>query len=290
MKLACLLGRACSAAGYLHVWVVSEDVCVSEHPFDIDTSAEQIEPGLFRADLTDRWTTANKTPNGGYLTALLLRTLGATMPLPDPLTCSVSFLKPGSTGEAHVRTSTLRIGRSVATGQATLEQGEVPIAHLVASFVDRDNSSGRTETFAEPPSLPPVEQCFDADPSSIFSGMSILERSEYRLATPPGWAIGKPSGVPSGEFWMRLEGGRPIDAYALAYMVDGYAPAVLELGEINPVTVQLTAYIHASPAPGWLACRHSTRFVRDGYHDENFELWDSEGRLVAESHQLALLT
>ncbi len=262
---------------------------MSDHPFDVDTAASPIEPGVFTAKITDRWTTGNKTPNGGYLTALLLRTLGATMPLPDPLTCSVSFLKPGSPGEARIRTSSLREGRSVATGQATLEQNDVPVAHLVASFIDRDRTSGRTQTFAEPPALPPVDECVDADPSSIFAGMSILQRSEYRLASPPGWALGKPSGSPSGEFWMRLEGGRPIDAYALAFMVDGYAPAVLELGELNPATVQLTVYIHATPAPGWLACRHSTRFVRDGYHDENFELWDAEGNLVAESHQLALL-
>lgn len=267
----------------------SEDGRVSEHPFDVDTSAAPVEPGLFRADLTDRWTTANKTPNGGYLTALLLRTLGSTMPVTDPLTCSVSFLKPGSPGEAQIRTSTLRSGRSITTGQATLEQNGVPIAHLVGSFIDRDASSGRTETFAQPPSLPPVDQCIDPDPSTIFEGMSILERAEYRLATPPGWALGKPSGSPSGEFWMRLEGGRPVDAYALSFMVDGYAPAVLELGEVNPATLQLTIYIHATPAPGWLACRHSTRFVRDGYHDENFELWDADGNLVAESHQFALL-
>ena len=263
---------------------------VNEHPFDVDTAAEPISSGNFRATVTDRWNTANKTPNGGYLTALLLRTLGESMPLPDPLTCSVSFLKPAAPGDAHIRTSLLRTGRSVATGQATLEQHDVPVAHLVASFVDRGASTGRTETFAEPPSLPPVEQCFDADASSVFAGMSILERSEYRLAKPPGWALGKPSGDPTGEFWMRLEGGRPIDAYALAFMVDGYAPAVLEIGELNPATVQLTVYVHATPAPGWLACRHSTRFVRGGYHDENFELWDAEGTLVAESHQLALLT
>ncbi|UYM04518.1 thioesterase family protein [Solicola gregarius] len=262
---------------------------MSEHPFDVDTTAEPVEPGLFRAEVTDRWTTANKTPNGGYLTALLLRTLGATMPQSDPLTCSVSFLKPGAPGEAQIRTSTLRAGRSVATGQATLEQNGVPIAHLVGSFVDRDRAAGRSETFVEPPSLPPVEECFDPDASSVFAGMSILQRSEYRLASPPGWALGKPSGAPSGEFWMRLEGGRAIDPYALSFMVDGYAPAVLEIGELNPATVQLTVYIHATPAPGWLACRHSTRFVRDGYHDENFELWDEAGTLVAESHQLALL-
>lgn len=262
---------------------------MSDHPFDTDTAAEQVAPDMFRTTITDQWNTANKTPNGGYLTALLLRTLGATAPLPDPLTCSVSFLKPGTPGDGRIRTSMLRTGRSVATGQATLEQNGTDVAHLVASFIDRGEADGRTETFAEPPSLPPLEECFDPMQSGALDAMSIAQRAEYRLAAPPGWAMGKPTGNPTGEFWMRLEGGRPIDAYALAFMVDGYAPAVLEIGEFNPATVQLTVYLHAAPASGWLACRHSTRFVRDGYHDENFELWDAAGTLVAESHQLAVL-
>jgi acyl-CoA thioesterase len=43
------------------------------------------------------------------------------------------------------------------------------------------------------------------------------------------------------------------------------------------------------PALGWLACRASTRHLIDGYHDEDFEIWDSTGRLVAQSRQLAVL-
>ena len=72
-------------------------------------------------------------------------------------------------------------------------------------------------------------------------------------------------------------------------MVDGAAPAVLELGELASATIELTVHIRARPAPGWVACRASTRHVIGGYHEEDFEIWDSTGALVAQSRQFALL-
>lgn len=45
----------------------------------------------------------------------------------------------------------------------------------------------------------------------------------------------------------------------------------------------------ATGQSGWPACRASTRHVIDGYHDEDFEIWDATGQLVAQSRQLALL-
>jgi acyl-CoA thioesterase len=63
---------------------------------------------------------------------------------------------------------------------------------------------------------------------------------------------------------------------------------VLELGA-GSTTIQLTVHLRAHPAPGWLACRATTRFVSHGYHEEDFEVWDSAGTLVAQSRQLALI-
>jgi acyl-CoA thioesterase len=84
-------------------------------------------------------------------------------------------------------------------------------------------------------------------------------------------------------------GARDADTLALAVLVDMASPPVLDLGEFGSTTIELTVHVRGRPAPGWLACRARTRHVIDGYHDEDFEIWDAKGQLVAQSRQLALL-
>jgi Thioesterase-like superfamily len=51
----------------------------------------------------------------------------------------------------------------------------------------------------------------------------------------------------------------------------------------------MTVHVRARPAPGALRGRVKTRHLRDGYHEEDLDLWDSKGTLVSQSRQLALL-
>ncbi len=44
-----------------------------------------------------------------------------------------------------------------------------------------------------------------------------------------------------------------------------------------PLTLELTVHVRARPAPGALLGRVETRHLRDGYHEEDLDLWDSEG-------------
>jgi acyl-CoA thioesterase len=125
-------------------------------------------------------------------------------------------------------------------------------------------------------------------PVGSFGLASIAERIEFRSAELPGWFRGQPSGRPASEFWMRFADGREADLLSLLLLVDSTAPSVLELGA-GSTTIQLTVHLRAHPAPGWLACRATTRFVSNGYHEEDFEVWDSTGTLVAQSRQLALI-
>jgi len=261
---------------------------MTEHLFDADTAVHR-DGDRYTATLTDRWTALGGTPNGGYMLAVALRALQAEMPFPDPLVTSAHFLRPGLVGPAEIRTEVVRAGRRVATGQAGLVQEGKEIVRLLATFGDLEQAAGRTHMLNEAPRLPQPGETPDLLIGGALPGVSITEQIEYRAPAPPGWAKGAPDGEPSFEFWMRFRDGRDADPLALAALVDGAAPAVLDLGARGSATMELTVHVRGRPAPGWLACRTQTRHVIGGFHEEDFEIWDSAGSLVAQSRQFALL-
>lgn len=257
--------------------------------FDRDTRVERVAPGTYTAEVTDRWH-ALAGPNGGYLLAIALRALGAEMPLPDPLVVSAYYLRPTRVGTASLDTEVVRSGRRTATGQVALRQDDRETLRVLATYGDLAQANGRTALANRPPDLPPPQECVDPmGGGGALPGVSIVDRFDYRCAQVPGWLRGEPGRQAEMAFWMRLKDGREPDLVSLALLVDAAPPVVLDLGEAGSTTLELTAHLRARPAPGWLACRVSTRHVQGGLHEEDFEVWDSAGRLVAQSRQLALL-
>jgi acyl-CoA thioesterase len=206
-----------------------------------------------------------------------------------PLVVSATFLRPAAVGAAHLQTHVLRRGRRLATGEVSLFQGGQPIVRVCASFASLVGSRSRLSVANAPPALPPPVRCVAISPKVAMPDATVADQVEYRYAQLPGWATGRPGGQAHGEFWMRFRDGRPADAMSLPMLVDAAPPMVLDLGERDSITVELTVHVRALPKSGWLACRASTRHVMGGFHEEDFEIWDGQGLLVAQSRQLAIL-
>jgi acyl-CoA thioesterase len=257
--------------------------------YDADTHVEPTGAGRYAATLTDRWSALGGGTNGGYALGVCVAALAQELPHPDPLVVSAYFLRRGAPGPAEVRTDVARTGRRLATGEARLVQDGQEVVRAVATFTDLAAARGHTLMRSTPPDLPPPGECADLMAGRALPDVTIADRIEYRARDLPGWADGRPSGDSSLELWMRFADGRDADALSLPMLVDAAAPAVLELGEAGSATLELTVHVRARPAPGWLACRVSTRHVIGGFHEEDFEIWDAEGNLVAQSRQLGLL-
>jgi acyl-CoA thioesterase len=257
--------------------------------FDRDTAVEPVGDGRFTGHVSPRWSGLAGNPLGGYVLMIALRALRQVMPLPDPLVVSAFFLEPVGPGPVEVRTNVLRAGRRTATGEVFLDQGGREAIRATVTFADIAAFTGPTRQLADPPALPPPDEAIDlyADVPPP-PPLTVAGQLAFRVARTPGWRTGTLSGEPAAEFWLRLADGEHDDPLILPFLVDAAPPAVLELGAAGTTTLQLTVHIHRRPAPGWLACRARTRFLTNGLHEEDFEVWDGAGNLIAQSRQLAL--
>lgn len=260
---------------------------MNEDIYEIDTASVSRGDGTRDLTLTDRWNTPLGKPNGGYILAAMLRGLGDELGAGDPLVASITYLASPETGAAELRTRALRRGRRVQTGTASLWEGERHVAEMTASFGDRGD--GVSRELGTPPDLRPPGECIDPRGKGTPEG-GLFDRVDYRIDQVPGFFLGTPSGDPTLMVWQRLRDGRAIDFPALAFLCDSYVPPVVELGDgFNSMTVQLTVHLHRLPSPGWIATRLTTRHVVNGFHEEDCELWDEDGNLLAQSRQLGIL-
>lgn len=261
---------------------------MSEDIYDIDTASVPRGDGTRDLTLTDRWNTPLGKPNGGYILAAMLRGLGDEMGAGDPMVAAISYLSSPETGAAELRTSALRMGRRVQTGTASLWEGDRHVAEITASFGDR--TGGVTRELDTPPTLRPPGECIDPRGNGLPEG-GLFDRVDYRIDQIPGLVTGKASDDATLLVWQRLRDGREIDFPALAFLCDSFMPPVTELGPEfhTSMTVQLTVHLHRLPVPGWIATKLTTRHVINGFHEEDCELWDEAGNLVAQSRQLGIL-
>jgi hypothetical protein len=120
--------------------------------------------------------------------------------------------------------------------------------------------------------------------------LPIMER--VRMCFDPaviGFRRGEPTGRGELRAWLAFADGRDPDPLALLYALDALPPATFDLAEATGwvPTLSLTAYVRSLPAPGPLAVRQRAGLVEGGLVDEECEVWDARGRLVAQATQLA---
>ena len=218
---------------------------IGDSEFDRDTAvaARPGEPGAYEVELSKGWTIISAV-NGGYLLAVVGRALREELPHADPITITGHYLTASQPGPAVVRTQTVRTGRTMSTGQASLfqrdEEGrEVERLRVIAAYGDLAALPAQVRTSALPPRMPGYEDCLgtgDAPDGAraggpITGSTAILERLDLRLdPATAGWAVGAPSGAGAMRGWLGLADGRDHDPLSLLLAADALPPTAFDLG------------------------------------------------------------
>lgn len=225
--------------------------------------------------------------NGGYLMAVILRAAVDASPFEHAVSQTAQFLKAPAVGPAQVRLQQLKAGKTVAFTRATLLQDGVPqIEGLITTATLREAEPVYSD---QAPHMPPIEECVRLPEPKPESNMTLNAQMDLRFDPPTiGWLKGEPTGRPESRAYFRMSEPQDPDPYVMALAVDALPPVVFSAGARGwAPTVDLTWHLRALPAPGWLTLHGTGRLISDGWFDEEVEIWDSAGRLVAQSRQLA---
>ena len=282
--------------------------------FDEATAVIRRAAGRYDAMLDARFAMVvpgSATPpaiNGGALLATVMRAALADSPLPHPVATSAHFLRIGAIGPAEVHVTWLKHGRTAATARAALIQDDKVILDTtmtVGTVSGPATASGDQAGHAAdalpgtltwtgpPPGFPPIAECVNLGEwrgTTRADGTTGYAAQVEMLMDPAtaGWRRGEPSGLPEMRGYFQLRERQDPDPYMLALAVDGLPPVVFGLGATSwAPTVELTWHMRAVPVPGPLAVAARARHVSGGWFDEEAEVWDASGRLVAQSRQIA---
>lgn len=272
--------------------------------FDRDTAvwreASSGPETVFGAEVAPDWR-AGRGPHGGYLAAMLLRALveavGDANRAPRSLT--IHYARAPEPGPVRVSTVLEREGRSLSTLSARMHQGEELVALALAAF-------------SVPWGGPEIDDVRMQDvepPDPSREGVKLIEHGgpefarhivlQPRIEGRPFAGAGQPMEIRG---WLGLAEPRPIDALSLAFFSDALIPApFMHLSEPAAVpTIDLTVHFRermprpaaggAEPDPLELCLAMTrTELIHDGFFVEDGTIWASDGTLLAQSRQLAIV-
>jgi acyl-CoA thioesterase len=277
--------------------------------FDRDTAVrelgrseeQQIVRAEFAADVSADWR-AGRGPHGGYLAAMLLRALIETVAdrQRSPRSLTIHYARAPQPGPVAITAAIERVGRSLSTLSARMEQDGKLIALALAAF----SVPWSAPQIAELP-MPDVAP---QDPerkteTPFFKGAPPFTSHlviQPRIGAIPFTGSDAPMEIGS---WLGLSEQRPIDALSLAFFSDAlFSPPFIRLTDPSTTpTIDLTIHFRTplpaatetEPAQSFrdelCFARFRSGLVQDGFFEEDGVIWGADGSVLAQSRQLGIV-
>ncbi len=232
--------------------------------------------------------------NGGYMMAIAARAMMQATDGRAPVSVTGHFLNPGRSGEVEVQVAELKSGRTFTTQRAVMSSEGTTLLSVTGSLAAPSPVNTQPAMMAgSPPDLPPPDECVRArSAGNAPFPPPMVDRVDLRVHPDDALALlGTPSGSALVRGWFRLADHEPTDALAVLLCSDAFPPAIFntDLPMTWTPTLDLTVHVRNPGPHDWLRCNFRTRFVTGGFLEEDGEIWDDRGNLVALSRQLALV-
>jgi hypothetical protein len=251
------------------------------------SAVRKVGEGEFGVDVPDGWQ-QGRGAYGGLVIAYLVRAIeqlegAADKPLRS-LTAAIGG--PLQTGAAEIRVERLRVGSSVVTLAARIEQGGDVPAHAVA-ILGKARGTDSPSIDMVPPDAPAWRDVTPI-PDDVPFRPTFTQHFEMRPLPPAIFSGGEPTALG----WVRTR--EPVavkDSALVAALIDVWGPAELtRMTAMRPIatiafSLQIVGGAAVMVGDDPLLFRSRTLSRTDGYLVEMRELWTEGGALVALNEQ-----
>lgn len=251
----------------------------------------------FAGALNEHWTIGPKVHGGAMLAlcANAARTAVAgdgTAPKIQPVAVSASYLWAPDPGAMQLVARIRKRGRRVSLVDVELNQGERTAVRAVVTLSEPEHQAPPLLSFNPVVPLMTPEPPPGLEPIGPGHPMEHIVHLAHGCDIRPALTTLGPrsdGGPPVIEMWVRPKGAAPDVLFALL-CGDVSAPVTYAVNRMGwAPTVQLTAYLRAMPADGWLRVICSCVQIGQDWFDEDHTVVDCEGRIVVQTRQLAMV-
>ncbi len=256
------------------------------HLFDQDISVHELVPGVFGTSITANWS-INGIPNGGYLMAIMANTMMQDADNTATPIITANFLSRTEPGEAVIYLERIAQSTQFDRFQASLVQNEKERIRALGTILKGNSDSAERHYEKSEPEIARLEDCVLVPELPNYS---LYGRMDVRLDPAcAGWMMGGVTEKSEIRGWIRFREERPFDILSIILIIDSFPPPILaSQGIVGWVpTIEFSVNIRNLPETKWLRAVFRTCFVDNGILEEDGEIWDGQGGLVAISRQIA---
>jgi len=237
------------------------------------------------------------TPHGGYLMAVMHKALANVLPHSTAITSSVQYLDRIDAKPFQLEVEVFKTGRGSSSGIVKLKQDDKICTTFTATCSDFEFMKGYDDLQKPLPNIfLDKDRCeyvkMNYDKISKGFTPAFIQQLECSIHPDHAWWNRKADEDNTDNearcsAFLEMKGGRP-DQFCLSFYSDILPPVVCnKYGPLGWIpTITLTTHIRQLPSTNELYADFKATDINKGYFEQDCNIWDLNGNLVASSRQL----
>ena len=257
---------------------------------------ENVEDNKFIVNPDTNYFVGN-TPHGGYLMAVMHKALTTILPHSTAISSSVQYLDRIDAKSFELEVETFKTSRGSSSGLVKLKQDSKICTTFTGTCSDFEHMKGYNDLhkplpniFSDKDKKDYVQMNYD----KISKGFTpaFIQQLECSIHPDHAWwnrasDLHNKNNEARCSAFLEMEGGVP-DQFCLSFYSDILPPVVCnKYGPLGWIpTITLTTHIRRMPTTPVLYADFIASDLNKGYFEQDCNIWDLDGNLVASSRQL----